>query len=48
MEITIANVADDRCQNAALLNIALGLGETFGQPRYRHANIGGHHGRART
>ena len=40
MEIAVADMADDRRDQAHLGDIGLGLGDAFGKPRDRHADIG--------
>src|SRR6478735_2950202 len=47
MKITVADMAYDRCQNAAYFDIALRLRHAFGQPRDGNTNVGGNHRRAR-
>src|ERR1700719_202812 len=47
MEVAVADMADDRRQEPARCDVALGLDDAFGQPRYRHADIGGDNLRAR-
>src|SRR5580658_10090615 len=47
MEVAVADMADDRRQEPALGNVALGLDDAFGKPRYRHADIGRDNLRAR-
>src|SRR6478752_1841040 len=47
MKITVADMAYDRCQNAAYFDIALRFSHAFGQPRDGNANVGGDHCRAR-
>src|ERR1700730_10864517 len=47
MEVAAADMADDRRQQPACGDVALGLDDAFGQPRYRHADIGGDNLRAR-
>ena len=46
MEVAVADMADDRRHQAALGDVALGLGDAFGQPRDRHADVGRHRLRA--
>src|SRR6478752_6229529 len=41
MKITVADMAYDRCQNAAYFDIALRFSHAFGQPRDGNANVGG-------
>ena len=43
MEIAVADMADDRRDQLALGDVALGLGDAFGQPRERHADVGRDH-----
>ena len=40
VEIAVADMTDDRRDQPALGDVALGLGDAFGQPRDRHADIG--------
>ena len=40
VEITVADMADDRRQELAVGNVALGRGQAFGEPRHRNADIG--------
>ena len=40
VEIAVADMADDRRQQPALGDVALRLGDAFGQPRDRHADVG--------
>src|ERR1700689_5375744 len=47
MEVAVADMADDRCQEPAFGDVALGLHDAFGKPRYRHADIGRDNLRAR-
>ena len=42
MEIAVAHMADDRRDEAGLLDVPLGLVDAFGQPGDRHADIGRH------
>ena len=40
MEIAVADMADDRRDQPHLGDVGLGLGDAFGKPRDRHADIG--------
>ena len=40
VEIAVADMADDRRDQLALGDVALGLGDAFGEPRDRHADVG--------
>ena len=40
MEIAVADMADDRRDQPHLGDVGLGLGDAFGEPRDRHADIG--------
>ena len=40
VEIAVAGMADDRRDQPHLGNVGLGLGDAFGKPRDRHADIG--------
>src|SRR6185312_16199612 len=42
-KIAVTDMAYDRRQDAAFLDIALGFGDAFRQPRYRYADIGRDH-----
>ncbi len=46
VEIAVADMADDRSGEAVLVGIAAGVGQAFGEPRDRHADIGDHGARA--
>src|SRR4051812_34040458 len=41
MEISIADVANDWCEHLVLDNVTLRFGDAFGEPRQRHAYVGG-------
>src|ERR1700722_14368499 len=47
MEVAVTDMADDRRQEPAFGNVALGLDDAFGKPRYRHADVGRDNLRAR-
>src|SRR4029077_21266195 len=40
MKVAVADMADDRRQEPACGDVALGLDDAFGKPRYRHADVG--------
>ena len=40
VEVAVARVADDRRDEPAPLDVALGLGDAFGKPRDRDADVG--------
>ena len=48
MEIAVADMADNRRDEPALGDVRLRLGDAFGEPRDRHADIGDEHLRAGT
>ncbi len=41
MEIAVADMAEDRRDQIELGDVALRFGDAFGQPRDRHADVGG-------
>jgi hypothetical protein len=43
MKVAVADMTDDRRQDAACFDVALRLGDTFGKPRQRDADIGRDH-----
>ena len=47
VEIAVAHMADDRCQEAAFVDVAAGFEDALGEARDRHADIGGHALRSR-
>ena len=40
MEVAVADMADDRRDQSARGDVALGFGDAFGEPRDRHADVG--------
>src|SRR5262249_33622663 len=47
MEIAVADMTDNWCQDMAFFYVALRLGNAFSQPRYWNASVSDHHGCAR-
>ena len=41
VEIAVADMADDRRDQPVRRDVALGFGDAFGEPRERHADVGG-------